>query len=203
DLGAGLETASAQIGVQMGRLSHDTAALGQGVASTLQRSQPEIIQAIDKALGLDHPADAQKKEVQQLVNQNAATAAGSFASAVSNFSKMLSQGERAVGSNVSSILAAMGDALQNEKPMAAGQEPAKTELPEAAGTAMKDFSTMLRGGEQVVGKMLKQQQSEPNGFNPLDVFKKTFEQGESAASEGKSPLDVFGNMLAAATPPPR
>ena len=34
-----------------------------------------------------------------------------------------------------------------------------------------------------------------NGFNPLDVFKKTFEQGESAASEGKSPLDVFGNML--------
>ena len=92
DLGGGLQAASAQIGTQMGRLSRGTAALGKGVASSVQQSEPTLIKALDQALGLDHPDGAGKKEVQKFVNQNAQAAAGTFASVVGNFSKILSQG---------------------------------------------------------------------------------------------------------------
>ncbi|CAK9050644.1 unnamed protein product, partial [Durusdinium trenchii] len=91
DLGGGLQAASAQIGTQMGRLSRGTAALGQGVANTVESSEPQLIKALDQVLGLDHPTDATKKEVQKFVNQNAKAAAGNFASVVGNFSKVLSR----------------------------------------------------------------------------------------------------------------
>eukprot|EP00913_Durusdinium_trenchii_P020991 g19724.t2 len=170
-----------------------TAALGQGVANTVESSEPQLIKALDQVLGLDHPTDATKKEVQKFVNQNAKAAAGNFASVVGNFSKVLSRGERDVGSNVSTVLAAMGEALENEKPEqpapgqfffhkwaqhslqnqlhqcrtrkidaltgAAPGTAAGTDLNDAASSAMKDVSTMIRSGEKAVSKMLKKQES--------------------------------------------
>lgn len=188
DLGGGLQAASAQFGTQMGRLSRGTAALGQGVANTVQHSEPELIKALDKALGLDNPSDATKKEVQKFVNQNAQAAAGNFVSAVGNFSKMLSKGERDVGGNVSSVLAAMGEALQNEKSMA-GDEPAK-DLPEAASSAMKDVSSMIRSGEEAVGQMFQQQQANPgSNFNPVAAFANAF-QKQQQQLRGNTPVST-------------
>ncbi|CAK9050656.1 unnamed protein product [Durusdinium trenchii] len=204
DLGGGLQAASAQIGTQMGRLSRGTAALGQGVANTVESSEPQLIKALDQVLGLDHPTDATKKEVQKFVNQNAKAAAGNFASVVGNFSKVLSRGERDVGSNVSTVLAAMGEALENEKPEqpAPGAAPgtaAGTDLNDAASSAMKDVSTMIRSGEKAVSKMLKKQESSQSSFNPVSTFAHAFEQGQS--EKPKSPLDVFAGMLRGAQTP--
>lgn len=202
DLGGGLQAASAQIGTEMGKLSRGTAALGKGVASTVQQHEPEMINALDKALGLDQPSDATKQEVKKFVNQNAQAAAGSFAAAVGNFSKMLSKGERDMGSNVSSVLAAMGEALRSEK-MQPGEQPAQ-DLPDAASSAMKDMSTMIRSGEQAVGKMFKQQANSGSNFNPMAAFANAFQEqqqklrGQSAPSP--PPLET-GDAATVAPPP--
>ncbi|CAE6956622.1 unnamed protein product [Symbiodinium natans] len=198
DLGGGMEAASAQIGISGGLLSRGTAQLGKGVASTLQKSEPDMIKALDKALGLDHPTDSVKQEAQQMVNKNAKAAAGNLAAAVSNFSKMLSQGEMDVAGNVSSALAAVGSALESQKQPLAGKPPNSEEMARTAQYAMNNISSMLRQGEKSLGNMFKP----PQVPNPLQIFKNPFEQNTPAPSSPPAPPNMMPWVQPAPTPSP-
>ncbi|OLP80105.1 hypothetical protein AK812_SmicGene39520 [Symbiodinium microadriaticum] len=92
-----------------------------GVATTLQKSEPDMIKALDKALGLDHPTDKVKQ-----------AAAGGLAAAVSNFSKVLSQ----------------GSALEEQKDPLAGQ-PANSEARSVELVVMRTTGQ----GEQSLGTL--------------------------------------------------
>ncbi|CAE7746135.1 unnamed protein product [Symbiodinium sp. CCMP2456] len=194
DLGGGMQAASAQIGIGGGILSRGTAQLGKGVATTLQKSEPDMIKALDKALGLDHPTDKVKQAAQKMVNKNAEAAAGGLVAAVSNFSKALSQGELDVAGNVSSALAAVGSALENQKDPLAGQPANSEDMARNAQYAMNNFTSMVRQGEQSLGKIFKPNPQAPNPFQ--DVFKNPFEKAKPATN----PLEAIGNMLPGAQP---
>jgi len=194
DLGGGMQAASAQIGIGGGILSRGTAQLGRGVATTLQKSEPDMIKALDKALGLDHPTDKVKQAAQKMVNKNAKAAAGGLAAAVSNFSKALSQGELDVAGNVSSALAAVGSALENQKDPLAGRPANSEEMARNAQYAMNNFTSMVRQGEQSLGKIFKPKPQAPNPFQ--DVFKNPFEKAKPASN----PLEAIGSMLPGAQP---
>eukprot|EP00437_Effrenium_voratum_P049962 CAMPEP_0181542018 /NCGR_PEP_ID=MMETSP1110-20121109/77697_1 /TAXON_ID=174948 /ORGANISM="Symbiodinium sp., Strain CCMP421" /LENGTH=154 /DNA_ID=CAMNT_0023673701 /DNA_START=1 /DNA_END=462 /DNA_ORIENTATION=+ len=148
-----------------------------------------MIKALDKALGLDHPTDKVKQAAQKMVNKNAKAAAGGF-----NFSKVLSQGELDVAGNVSSALAAVGSALEEQKDPLAGQPANSEEMAKNAQYAMNNFTSMVRQGEQSLGKMFKPNPQAPNPFQ--DVFKNPFEKAKPASN----PLEAIGKMLPGAQP---
>eukprot|EP00438_Fugacium_kawagutii_P013336 Skav213535 [mRNA] locus=scaffold1184:115283:117904:- [translate_table: standard] len=80
----------------------------------------------------------------------------------------------------------MGEALQNEK--LAGEQPG-TDLPDAASSAMKDVSTMIRSGQQAVSKMFQQQQSNSgSNFNPVEAFADAFQKQQQQLRGTPAPV---------------
>eukprot|EP00439_Symbiodinium_sp_Y106_P006349 s6666_g1.t1 len=123
-------------------------------------------------------------------------AAGGLAAAVSNFSKALSQGELDVAGNVSSALAAVGSALENQKDPLAGRPANSEEMARNAQYAMNNFTSMVRRSAMcrgAVGKIFKPKPQAPNPFQ--DVFKNPFEKAKPASN----PLEAIGSMCPASS----
>eukprot|EP00931_Biecheleriopsis_adriatica_P038041 TRINITY_DN21818_c0_g1_i1.p1 TRINITY_DN21818_c0_g1~~TRINITY_DN21818_c0_g1_i1.p1 ORF type:complete len:480 (+),score=100.91 TRINITY_DN21818_c0_g1_i1:75-1514(+) len=187
DLGDGLQQAGAQVSSQLGVLSQSTKQLGAGVAASLRGSEPEMIQHLDNTLGLDHPGDARTAQVRAAVNANAQAFADSAIASLQKNSGALSEGEKALGENLSAALTAAGSQLKDMFEQAPGQAAAS---PQSHVSAAATLGALTQGERQIAGNFSK----------ALSSMGKLIE-GNSPSGAAAQPGNPLAKAVSPTTPP--